>query len=614
MKTILIADEDIRVRNLVRLTFTEHMGYKVVAVSNGADAILKARETKPDISLIDVSLSNQNGYRVSREIKSNPLLKNVYIILLRSAFVAFDEKKVFGVLADDIITKPFEPGELTKKVLGHFERKEAARSLSSSKEKIRRNKDIALAERSDDTSSEERKSDYTASLAVISQPIVKVVKNFYLTSKACAEGFKIVVKKINRENVTPKLALGAVFFKQSLPCFIEAYGRSLKQWLWGRSFKASLPFSFRNLSLWFSERVESFRRIVRGGAERLRTSTGKLKEKIVSPAALISKKNFSNNFRGFYGALGFYKEPIKSAISDLRERVIPYEILQRKSFKFPSPPFDKKYSFVTALGIGTILLISIPFVLADKREEKTSSSSGASASIFNLPELKSSSEKEKVKYSDQDTTITKEKFQGIEVKKSKKQGPAQESATKKESTRVDKYVIRRGDTLWGIANKYNVSLDALKAVNNLRGDNIYVGKVLAIPQGVVRKEVTRWDIVGTTTHSGGIRILDWSFYMPWSGVAVIHHVFIENTSDKNYKNIKVRILYYSSSDDNRTKRGEIIATLPIFVPRNSKNVYLEDGISIRGNFNTNGMHVTKGGIEIVEAAASGYSQSYSSRW
>ena len=66
MKTILVADEDTSVRNLVRLTFTEHMGYNVVAASNGADAILKATEIEPDVVLVDVSLSNHNGYSVSR--------------------------------------------------------------------------------------------------------------------------------------------------------------------------------------------------------------------------------------------------------------------------------------------------------------------------------------------------------------------------------------------------------------------------------------------------------------------------------------------------------------------------------------------------------------------
>ena len=116
MRTILIADEDVRTRNLVRLIFTEHMGYKVIATSGGADAVLMAREIVPDIVLVDASLSNQNGYKVSREIKNDLFLKNTPVILLTSAFAAFEERKVSGAYADDVIIKPFEPEEIIKKV------------------------------------------------------------------------------------------------------------------------------------------------------------------------------------------------------------------------------------------------------------------------------------------------------------------------------------------------------------------------------------------------------------------------------------------------------------------------------------------------------------------
>jgi Response regulator containing a CheY-like receiver domain and a GGDEF domain len=116
MKTIIIADENSTVRNLVRLMFTECMGYRVVAASSGADAVLKARAIKPDVVLADVSLHDKDGYEVSRGIKNDPLLKNTYVILLAASLETFDARRAAEVRADDFIIKPFEPNQIIKKL------------------------------------------------------------------------------------------------------------------------------------------------------------------------------------------------------------------------------------------------------------------------------------------------------------------------------------------------------------------------------------------------------------------------------------------------------------------------------------------------------------------
>src|SRR5246127_1720323 len=115
MRTILIADEDVAASTLVGFMFTD-IDYRVVATSSGADAISKAREIKPDVVMADVSLSDKDGYEVSREIKNNPLLRNTPVILLTSSLGTFDETRAIDARADDFITKPFiESREITKK-------------------------------------------------------------------------------------------------------------------------------------------------------------------------------------------------------------------------------------------------------------------------------------------------------------------------------------------------------------------------------------------------------------------------------------------------------------------------------------------------------------------
>src|ERR1700758_4885882 len=115
MKTILIADEDVAARTLVGFMFID-IDYRVVATSSGADAISKAREIKPDVVMADVSLSDKDGYEVSREIKNNLLLKDTPVILLTSSLGTFDETRAAEACADDFILKPFKFDEIIKKV------------------------------------------------------------------------------------------------------------------------------------------------------------------------------------------------------------------------------------------------------------------------------------------------------------------------------------------------------------------------------------------------------------------------------------------------------------------------------------------------------------------
>jgi DNA-binding response OmpR family regulator len=123
MRTILIADKDDRTSNLIRLMFTEHMGYKVVTTSSGSDAVLKAKVIKPDVILADISLFDKNGYTISREIKDDPLLKHTLVFLLISSSETLSQERNKQVYADAIITKPFEPVEVINKVQSLTSRK-----------------------------------------------------------------------------------------------------------------------------------------------------------------------------------------------------------------------------------------------------------------------------------------------------------------------------------------------------------------------------------------------------------------------------------------------------------------------------------------------------------
>jgi DNA-binding response OmpR family regulator len=91
------------------------MGYRVIGVSHGEDAILKAKQIVPDIVLVDIYLANKDGYQVAREIKRDSFLGNAHVILLNSAFATLNKKKALKARVDGVIIKPFGP-EIVEKV------------------------------------------------------------------------------------------------------------------------------------------------------------------------------------------------------------------------------------------------------------------------------------------------------------------------------------------------------------------------------------------------------------------------------------------------------------------------------------------------------------------
>lgn len=92
-----------------------------------------------------------------------------------------------------------------------------------------------------------------------------------------------------------------------------------------------------------------------------------------------------------------------------------------------------------------------------------------------------------------------------------------------------------------------------------------------------------------------IKITDWSFYVAWGGEAIIHHVTIENASDVAYKNIIVRVRYYSRTYG--TQVGGETGILHVLVPPHSKNTYLKAGTVLGSGSNL----FRAGGIEVLGA-------------
>ncbi|HEV7664158.1 MAG TPA: response regulator transcription factor [Chloroflexota bacterium] len=112
-RTVLIADDDPRLRNLLIWTL-EQGQYHVVAAEDGLRALEMAREVNPDLYLLDVGMPGMNGIEVCRQLRAQQIIEP---ILMLTGFGS-EEDKIAGLEAgaDDYQTKPFASRELLARV------------------------------------------------------------------------------------------------------------------------------------------------------------------------------------------------------------------------------------------------------------------------------------------------------------------------------------------------------------------------------------------------------------------------------------------------------------------------------------------------------------------
>jgi two-component system response regulator MtrA len=112
---ILVADDDVDIRELVEFKLST-MGHEIVAVGDGAAAVDACRASKPDLAVLDVMMPGVSGLDAIKQIRSDPDLADLPVILLTARAQESDVETGFDSGADDYITKPFSPRELASRV------------------------------------------------------------------------------------------------------------------------------------------------------------------------------------------------------------------------------------------------------------------------------------------------------------------------------------------------------------------------------------------------------------------------------------------------------------------------------------------------------------------
>lgn len=109
---VLVVDDEPGILRLIDLVLS-NSGFRVMVAENGVEALRIAEQRRPDIAIVDVRMPDMSGLEVMRRLRGRT---SIPVVLLTAQ--AQNENKVMGLEsgADDYISKPFNPGELSARV------------------------------------------------------------------------------------------------------------------------------------------------------------------------------------------------------------------------------------------------------------------------------------------------------------------------------------------------------------------------------------------------------------------------------------------------------------------------------------------------------------------
>jgi two-component system response regulator MtrA len=102
--TILLVEDDPSIREITKLGLRE-AGFRVETAADGDDALVRFRQSRPDLVVLDVMLPKRDGFEVCRTIRAESA---VPVVMLTARSDAIDVVVGLESGADDYVTKPFE--------------------------------------------------------------------------------------------------------------------------------------------------------------------------------------------------------------------------------------------------------------------------------------------------------------------------------------------------------------------------------------------------------------------------------------------------------------------------------------------------------------------------
>ena len=114
-KRVLIVDDEPNIVISLEFLMTRD-GFEVSVARDGEEALRKVEESTPDVMLLDVMMPKKTGYEVCQQIRANPSLSGVKIVMLTAKGRDTEVAKGLDLGADAYMTKPFSTKDLVAQV------------------------------------------------------------------------------------------------------------------------------------------------------------------------------------------------------------------------------------------------------------------------------------------------------------------------------------------------------------------------------------------------------------------------------------------------------------------------------------------------------------------
>ena len=114
-RILVVEDQDDNMQILRDLLGS--VGYEIIEARDGAEGVKIAKAERPDLILMDIQLPVLDGYEATRQIKSDPELRTIPIIVVTSYALGGDEDKAREAGCDDYVPKPYSPRQLLARIM-----------------------------------------------------------------------------------------------------------------------------------------------------------------------------------------------------------------------------------------------------------------------------------------------------------------------------------------------------------------------------------------------------------------------------------------------------------------------------------------------------------------
>ena len=140
---ILVVDDEKDIVDLISFNLQKE-GYEVLIAHNGEEALELLKHTRPDLITLDLMLPGMQGLEVCREIRKNPELALIPIIMITAKSSEIDRIIGLEMGADDYLSKPFSIRELTARISVLFRRMKAQQTVEKAEKSTFSTKDLFI--------------------------------------------------------------------------------------------------------------------------------------------------------------------------------------------------------------------------------------------------------------------------------------------------------------------------------------------------------------------------------------------------------------------------------------------------------------------------------------